>query len=147
MTIRRATEVDVDAIVQMGEHFLTQSEYASMLSCEPEALRAFAGRCVRGEMAESDILVAEADDGQLTGMIGVIVAPHPFSGERVAGDLFWWVEPDARGQGIRLLKAAEAWARERQAVKFQMVAPNARVAQLYRRLGFQPLESTYQRSL
>lgn len=146
MHIRPATIDDLDALAVMGEHFLQQTEYAAMLACSPVHLRDFAVRCVTGALGQSDILVSDTGDGTLTGMIGLMVAPHPFSGERVAGELFWWVEPAHRGHGVRLLRAGEAWARAHDAVRFQMVAPNARVGHLYRRLGFAPLETTYQRT-
>ena len=146
MQIRSAHLSDVETLVTMGAHFVAQTAYAKTLAMSPTHLRLFAERCLTGQMADSDILVSEDEEG-ITGMIGVILAPHPFSGEPVAAELFWWVEPAKRGHGIRLMHAAEAWATAHGATKFQMVAPNDRVARLYERRGYTRLEATFQRSL
>ena len=146
MTIREAASHDVEAIVAMGVHFIAGTTYGDHLSINPLQLRDFAGRCVSGGLGESAILLSE-EDGVTTGMIGLLVAPHPFSGDRTASELFWWVEPSHRGHGLRLMRAAEAWAVQHGAARLQMVAPNERVAKLYRARGYTQLESTYQRSL
>lgn len=146
MVIRESRLADIERMAVMAEHFIQQSEYATKLALNPAQIRHFAERCLSGQAGECAILVSEVE-GELTGMIGVLVAAHPFSGERIGGDLFWWVEPAHRGHGIRLMRAAEVWAQARGAVAFQMVAPNDRVGQLYRRCGYAPLEQTFQRSL
>jgi GNAT superfamily N-acetyltransferase len=146
MTIRAATANDLDRCVSMARHFLTQTEYRGRLGVDAKAIRRFGERVVSGELPDSVILLVERD-GLVVGMFGAMVAPHPFSGELTGGDLFWWVEPKHRGYGVRLLAAAEAWAKERGAVRFQMVAPNDRVADFYLNRGYTKLEATYQRSL
>ena len=57
-----------------------------------------------------------------------------------AGEVAWWVEPDARGWP-RALRRAERWAAEMGAHQIQMIAPatNARVGRLYQRRGYRPL--------
>lgn len=129
----------------MGTHFIAQTEYATQLPCRPARMRTLLDRCLEGD--GTIVLVAEAPDGALVGMIGALVSEHPYSGERVASELFWWVEPAHRGHGRDLMKAAEAWARDQGAARFQMVAPNARVGRLYERFGYTAVETLYQRSL
>ena len=87
--------------------------------------------------------------GRVVGMIGLAVLPHFMSGELVASELFWWVEPEARRGtgGVRLLRRAESWARSTQAVRMQMIAPTAHVAKFYQALGYVPMEVAYQGSL
>jgi GNAT superfamily N-acetyltransferase len=65
----------------------------------------------------------------------------------MAFEVVWWVEPEARGDGVRLLRAAEDWAIEQGIGKMQMVAPNERVGALYERMGYLPVETSYQRTL
>jgi GNAT superfamily N-acetyltransferase len=90
------------------------------------------------------VFVADMD-GVITGGICGHVFDHPMSGERVAAEVGWWMEPDSRGHGIRLFKAFEAWASSAGASAVQMVAPNERVAAFYARVGYEPIETTYQR--
>ena len=77
-------------------------------------------------------------DGQAIGMFGVFCFTHPITGEHGASELCWWVEPEARGSsaGVRLLRAGEAWARNRRAAWLEMIAPSERVAEFYGRIGY-----------
>ena len=45
-------------------------------------------------------------------MLGLGLAAHPFSGVRLAVEVMWWVEPEARGRGRALWRAGERWAAE-----------------------------------
>lgn len=129
----------------MGTAFLHLSSYGDFLSFDPTRMRDIATRLIGGQ--ESTLFVADTRRN-LVGMIGVWVFDHPLSGDRVAGEVFWWVDPNQRGRtGIRLWDAAETWARERGASAMQMIAPNDRVARLYQTRGYRPLETVYQRSL
>lgn len=142
--IREAVADDMGRLLEMGQRFVAESEYASFISINTESL----ARTITNlsESPDGTVLVAEADDVP-KGMIAMIVYDHPYSGERTAFELVWWMEPESRGNGLRLLRAAEDWARERGATSMQMVAPNERIGALYRRLGYQPVETSFQRSL
>mgnify|MGYP001592233288 FL=1 len=88
-------------------------------------------------------------DGAVVGMFGVFCLTHPITGDEMASELCWWVEPEARGTsaGLKLLKAAEAWAREQGASFLEMIAPSDRVAALYERLGFERTDIHYLKRL
>ncbi len=141
--IRRATADDTGRLIEMGQRFVRETTYNGIIAIDPERM----ARVIAGILANPDgvLLVSGAD--KLTGMIGMVVYDHPFSGERTAFEIVWWVEPEARGDGVRLLRAAEDWATERGAVVMQMVAPTDRVAHLYIRLGYAPVETSFQRRL
>jgi GNAT superfamily N-acetyltransferase len=140
--IRLATESDVPRLVEMGLRFRRESDYSLHLGENPVKMAALA----RNLAAAESILVSERD-GRLVGMFGYIVFPHFMSGEITAGEVFWWVEPEHRGDGVKLLRAAEIRARAGGATRMQMIAPNERVAGLYRRLKYDFVEATYQRGL
>jgi GNAT superfamily N-acetyltransferase len=142
--IRMATEADVDAIVAMGRRFLASTIYRDLIAESPEQMQRLAEMFVRD--TDKVTLVAE-QDRKIVGMLLVLVHTHFVSGERMAGEVAWWVEPEYRGCGLKLLKAAEQWAREQGAVKFSMVAPSEDVECLYQRLGFTKVETAYQRTL
>lgn len=142
--IREATLEDVPAIVAMGQRFLAETVYRDRLANSPGHMRALAERLVAGEM--SAVFVDEID-GALHGMLGLFVFEHPMSGEQVAAEAFWWVDPEVRGRGLQLLRRAEVWARAAGATVLHMIAPTDDVARLYERLRFTRLETTYGRTL
>lgn len=125
--------------------FLYLSKYVGFLSFSPDALSAVSARLISDP--SSTLLVAD-DDGNLCGMIGMMVYPHPLSGDVTATEVFWWVDPNRRGRlGVRLWNEAEIWAKQQGATRIQMIAPDDDVAKLYRRRGYRRLETIYQRSL
>jgi GNAT superfamily N-acetyltransferase len=142
--IRLATIEDVDAVAAMGARFIAQSRYGRLLPIVPEQLEAFTAQLVAGEA--SAVFVAE-HAGALVGMFGVLLFEHPMSGVRVATEVFWWVEPSARGLGLRLFYTAQRWAKDRGAAVLQMIAPSDEVRTLYERLGFDQVETVYQRAI
>lgn len=138
--IRLATVADIPRMVEMGRRFRNESTYNKYLADNPEKMAELGEKLV----AVDGILVAE-HDGKLTGMLGYIVHEHFISGEKVAGEVFWWVEK--RGDGLALLREMEKRARAVGAKYIQMIAPSQRVARLYTIMKFDFVESTYQRTL
>jgi GNAT superfamily N-acetyltransferase len=128
----------------MGARFISETDYAGIISVNPDRLSA----SVKAVADNPDgVILVSGSDATITGMIAMLAYDHPFSGERMAFEVVWWVEPEARGDGVRLLRAAEDWAMEQGIGKMQMVAPNERVGALYERMGYLPVETSYQRTL
>lgn len=144
MTVREATSDDLADVVRMGGKFLATTRYGGLLAHNPDALEQMAQMLL--EMPDGFLLVAE-EAGVAVGMIGCLVFTHPLSGERFASELAWWMEPDHRGAGVRLLRAAERKASDLGVTKIQMIAPDARVAGFYLSRGYEYVEATYQRTL
>ena len=142
MTIRAATIADVPRLVEMGIRFITETRYAVLLPVNVAQLTALMEELVSA--AARTILVLERD-GRLIGMLGLLAFTHPVSGEPVVSEVFWWVDPEARGDGLRLLTAAEHWTVDQGAVLLQMIAPTPAVERLYTRRGYVPVERLYQR--
>lgn len=138
VTIRAATLADVPTCVAMGQRFRRETAYREILAENPDQMRA--NGLLLLESPEGIFFVAD-HVGTLTGMIGLLVAPHPLSGERVAMELFWWSE-DGR-DGVRLLRAAETVARALGAVGIMMIAPSDRVGMFYERFGYRLIERSY----
>jgi GNAT superfamily N-acetyltransferase len=93
----------------------------------------------------------QGDKKVITGALGAVLAPSPFNETVSAIELFWYVLPDHRGHGIKLLRAFEAWAAERGAdficmIHLQKLQPEA-LGQLYLRLGYRLIESNYLKAL
>ncbi len=144
MIIREATLEDVPALVTMGQKFLTQSIYKDIIGNNPGQMTAIGYQLIISP--QGVILVSETENTP-TGMLGMICHEHFLSGEWVSGEVFWWVNPESRGEGLRLMRAAELWSLKQGAVKMLMIAPDERVGQLYSRLGYQIVETTYQKTL
>jgi GNAT superfamily N-acetyltransferase len=140
--IRLACEADIPRIVELGLRFRRESEYSGVLAENPAKMAELAAQLARG----GSLLVSQRE-GELVGMLGYVIFPHFLSGETVAGEIFWYVAPEHRGEGIKLLRAAEDRARSLGATSMQMIAPNERVASVYRRLEYQFVEASYQRKL
>jgi RimJ/RimL family protein N-acetyltransferase len=143
--VRRATEADVPRILEMGLAFAAE-EYARFLLSNPSQIEALIRHLLVGETTA--LFVVEREE-RVLGMIAVQFYVHPMSLERIATEIAWWMDPAARGtrDGLRLLQAAEGWARDQQAVRMQMIAPNEHVGRFYERLGFAQVEIHYQRTL
>lgn len=144
MSIRRASLADVPRIVEMGVEFLRESEYRSAFLENPAQIETLARQIITSD--HGIVLLVEKAE-RVVGMIAMIAYDHFISGQRVAGEVVYWVESSARGLGLRLLRAAEAWAKTEGAVFMQMISPSARVDVFYTRLGFAPIERTFQRAL
>lgn len=143
-TIREAIAADIPALVAMGQRFLHGTPYRDLIADSPEHMAKIGHLLVTSP--DGVMLVAERD-GIPVGMIGVLICPHHLSGERIANEVFWWVDEEARGQGVRLLRAAEQWVKAQGVTAMQMVAPNDRVGKLYERFGYTAIEVAYRRSL
>lgn len=140
MRIRRAKPEDVPQLVAMGERFLSNDDYRGVIAFEPGQVENLMVRL--GSSPDSILLVAE-ESGALTGMIAMVVYPHPISLERIGGEVFWWA--DKPGVGLRLLRSAETWAIENGAQILQMIAPNERVGRIYGHSGYRKVEEMWQR--
>jgi GNAT superfamily N-acetyltransferase len=133
--IRPATLGDIPALLEMGKAFADEAGVTARVGWDDDSV---------AEMLEGLIL---SDDGIVLvserGMIGGVVYPHPFNASvRVFVEMFWRSED---GQGLALLKAAEAQAEARGATKSVMVAMDGmeRTARLYGRLGYAPCEMQF----
>jgi GNAT superfamily N-acetyltransferase len=145
-TIRQATTADVDALLDMSTRFLAESAYRRLLAHSPTHLRAL----IALVLDLGAVFVADVD-GELVGMIAIMVLPHPMSGQRRAEELAWWVAPAHRAGtiGPRLLRAAEVWARQQDGTYLQLAVPigQPRLAAFLERRGYVALETVFVRPL
>lgn len=144
VTVRAAEVSDVPGLVEMGRRFRRETVYATRLRENPTKM----GDTATTLITSDDGLVLVLDyGGELVGVIGMVLYDHHLSGERTAGEVFFWVDPEHRGKGLRLMRQAERWARERAATTVQMIAPTPEVGRLYDRLGYAELETSYGKEL
>jgi GNAT superfamily N-acetyltransferase len=149
MVIRHATPNDLPDIVKMGVQFWNESIYHDALGpATKEGLADVAQLLMSGN--DRALFVAD-EDGDLIGMIGMAIYPHPVQRGRIASEVTWWVDPDSRGTaGVRLLRHAEEWAREQPDVQvLQVGAPDGEddLESLVMAKGYQRLESSFSKRL
>lgn len=144
VTIRPAAVADLPAIVKMGCEFLETTSYKAIATPDPERIFDL----IAGMMLNPNNIVLVADkDGVAVGLIAMYIVPNHVTGTLMAGEVVWWVNPDARGCGSKLLAAAEQWAKDQGAEAIHMIAPTDRVGQYYLAKGYTFVESTYQKAL
>jgi GNAT superfamily N-acetyltransferase len=104
--MRAATLSDVFAVTAMARDFHSASPYAS-IPFDPVSFRLYVTERVEDENA---IFLVEDD---LSGFILGLMYPCYFNSKViVAQELLWWVKPEYRGRGHRLLEAFEETARD-----------------------------------
>lgn len=143
MTLRMATLDDLPKIAAMGLRFI-QAHYSQHLAQTPEQIDRIVTKLI--EEATASVWVSEVE-GDVVGMLGAFTYDHPISAERMAVEMFWWVDPEHRGAQVPWLDTLETWAREQGATRIQMIAPNDKVGRYYQHRGYTAVETSFQRSL
>jgi len=141
--IRPATQVDIPRIVEMGMRQIEEGAYNDQCR-NPEQTKNLLHALL--EKQATHLLLYE-ENGQSVGMLGMMIAPHFYTGEITAHELTWYVEPEYRHSfaAISLLRAAERIARTEGAKRIQFTAPTDDVAKAYEALGYHKLEVTYEK--
>jgi GNAT superfamily N-acetyltransferase len=144
-TYRPAALADLPRLCEMFERFRSESTYAQYGPAHPEA----STKTITLLLTSPDgVIIVSEDADRLTGMIGLMVIAHPWSGERCASELFWWLEPEHRGRGAWLLRRAERWAVAQGAERMVMVSPlSPDVDRLYQALHYAPMETLWVKPL
>lgn len=129
-----ATHDDIPRLIEMGRRFHAASGLA--MGFDPQAVEGFlTGLIERGA-------VFATARGAIGGMA---ISPYCDPQWKIAVELFWWAE----GDGLRLLRAFEGWAREIGAdeVRMTSLAALPRADRLLRFVGYAPAEISYTRAV
>ena len=145
MTVRPATEADLDQLVKMGERF---AGWAHQPFDADKVRDVLLGAITKPEQV---VLVYERSGTIEGGIMGIVYPPWTSNAVLWAVELAWWVDPARRGSaGIRLLQAFEVWAQEHGAVSVSMSAfasLHSTAGPLLTRMGYRPTEHVYMRDL
>jgi hypothetical protein len=137
--VRRGTPSDVARFVELGLRFY--AEDGKREAC-PEHLARFAASHLNCE--DRAFLVAGEP---VAAFLCAVIAPHYFTGEPTAFKTAWYALPAARGYGAHLLRAFEAWAKEKGARRLIVAGRQERTLALLGRLGYVPLETVTSKDL
>ncbi len=143
MTPQRATVADLPKIQRCAEEFYASSQFLKGFD-----LSRFCDLWER-LLADDSSVIFSFDDGagQWAGMLGGMAYPDIYSGMMTAS----FVREGHRGQGVKLYRAFEQWARDRGCKAVRMVhladvMPD-RVARFYERAGFAVIETHFSKDL
>lgn len=137
--MRLANLNDLPELVNMGMSFAEHSDYKDI--ADEETISQTIQIFLNSPQYERMILIEEGK-----AMLGAAISPSLYSKDRVATEVFWWVNPEFRKEGIgnELLSAFEYWAK--QIAKADMIAVstlNDSVEELYLKKGYKAVEKTY----
>lgn len=143
--IRKATRADIDRIVEMAGEFYADTNYAAIV---PMAKESAAGLAIL-MMDTGVMLVAESQDGDVVGMVGLHVDQFTFNvSKRMATEIIWWVDYAHQNTGVgrALLSEVEPACMERGVDMIRMLrlatSPPSADA-LYKKMGYIHSETTY----
>lgn len=144
MTLRLAEAKDYDEVIRMARAFHKASPYKD-LSFDEEKCKQLFNTYMQGDKTRIVIILAcsEAPYGMILGYSDTT----PFSFDRVAIELAWWVDEDKRGsrESLLLFKAYEDWTRRVGAkiTSMAMLDDVTNLAAFYGKQGYRPAERHY----
>lgn len=143
MLIRRMEESDIQAMVDMGVAMVNESSTYESDFLSPTRIGVLADALLR-DPDQAAWLAVDAGPTPIGMLLGFVV-DDPLFDYRVAGEHLLYVRPENRGgtTAIRLIRAFEAWAKDRGARYARpgittMIHPD-RTARLYQALGYEPI--------
>lgn len=151
ITVRRAETMDLPFCLDMTARFHAASPIADVAPFDRDGMAVTLREMLVNPRA--GIWLALVNDTPV-GIAGALLYPLYFNpAYEVAQELFWWLNPDARGSGAgeKLFQILQTWAKDNGASAVFMIAlADNRVDKMdsfYKRAGFQPMERTYMKEV
>lgn len=144
MSLRLATKEDYPHIIRMARRFHEASPYSDLEFSEEQSRTVFE-KYLGSNKTEIVIILAgeEIPYGMIIGYSNAL----PFSLDRVATELAWWVDEDKRGSkdSLMLFKAYQDWARRvgSKITQMAMLDDVTNLEKFYLKQGFVPAERSY----
>lgn len=147
MSVRLATHEDAGEVLRMARAFLRHAPQGAHVPATDEDIRT----AIAWAIDHAAIFLGERD-GRVCAMLCARITPLFFAPViRIANELAWWVDEDARGGmlAVRLVRAYEAWAVANGASTITMSSIEAGqdVGRLLTRLGYTCVERSYIRRI
>lgn len=136
------TLIELDKVVKLGNEFYEEAGFPSEIN--PQI---FAKNWLDYLVSGTGVIFGIFDGDILKGMIGGVVYNEINDGILTAMELFWYLDRDVRGNGIKLLYRFQDWAKAKSAKHIVMKHLNnlmpEKVADIYLKLGYKPVETSY----
>jgi GNAT superfamily N-acetyltransferase len=142
VTVSPMTLEDAPAVQAMALEFIRSTSYwrdVPESSIQPTL----------ATMMQSGVVLVARRAGAPVGFVMGAVFTHFMTQKVTASETAWWVTPDARDGLVarRLMRAFEAFARERGATVLEAGSWHARLDKLFTRMGFVPAERVFRKEL
>ena len=144
--IRRATIDDLSSLLQMAEDFKNSSPYKELEFQKEFVIQNITSMLINPLFA---IFIAENAEGIPVGMLAGVVTNQLFSTAPTAGELVWWVNPEARNSkvGSELHSSFQQWAINKGCLTASMVLLENGdleiIDKMYEQMGYSPAERSY----
>ena len=143
MTIRLATLPDAPNLLAFLVALTAESAYTQTAVPDRAGMAIRLDQLLRNP--DAGFVVAEDHGGGIVGLFAILLYDDLISGERAVAQICWYTVPsNRRGLGPRLLAHGLEWAREHGATRIQMLAPEEKFAQFYRRRGYTLTNRVYE---
>jgi GNAT superfamily N-acetyltransferase len=118
MTIRFATLTDVPSLIEGASRMHALTRFRNQPFSAQKVAKSFADLITLGK-GKYAFLVADRSDQRIVGALIGVMEQQIFTDANTASVMHFDVLPEARmgGHGVRLLKAFEQWAKNRQAIE------------------------------
>lgn len=137
--IRTMTRDDKDAVLKLAKVFFDErlNEIGMIYSAE-NASRHF------DELFDKTFALVYEFDGEVVGMIAGVISAKIFCEGITAQEIVWFVHPDHRKAGVKLLKAFEKVAKDKGCEDITMVGIAEDASnKFYLRVGYKKLQVSY----
>ena len=151
MIVRKATYDDISEMLPMGKAFYDATDLSEVgLEYEAESLRQHMEDFIEDEQGAA-IIVAEEEDGHLSGCIAGFRVPWYLKTTQSIGiEQWWWVMPQHRikGVGKALKNAFETWAKKGATHSLMGdIGTAGAIGEWYKKDGYRPIETHFYKRL
>ena len=141
--IRKGALSDKERVLEMARKFYSACGYESHIPFDYDSCASLFEMCL-------DLCSVAEVDGKLVGFVLGIQTPYLMNRNyMVGGEIAWWVEPEYRGIGIKLLRHIENTAQELGLKMWSMMCLESmepeKVSEIYLKSGYQPTERSFAR--
>ena len=144
--IRQATTADLPKLEELAIQFYGMSKFLTGFN-----IAAFTGSWEYLLASGMGVIFLSEVEGEIRGALGAMAHPDVNSGRMIASEFFWFMHPNYRGGGMRLLQAYEDWAKERGCTEVRMVhlmdLGASSLKRIYERRGYEAAEIHYRKEV
>lgn len=145
--IKIATLEDLPGVLNVVKNFFDNSPFNGLAEFDPSIASDTAKNIILGPK-ENGVVLIYITGGVVKGILAGLAHQMMFSKDKVATELCWWVDEDARSkESLDLIEAYEFWA-EKVGCTITTMAnltgeTGERLDKYYKRRGYTPLETAY----
>lgn len=149
-SIALATPKDKHTVLKFAHNFYEQTEFSPSVQYNEAKVAELFEAYLEGGLRQVLFLLLKVQE-ETVGMLVGFATETPFSYDKIASELAWWVEPEHRGnrKALDLIYAYEAWALKIgcKHVSMSLLPALTDVSKTYERMGYKQTEISYLKEL